>query len=808
MNDDVRIGGLVRRLTLEEKVRLLTGRDSWSLHPLPSIGLRSIVLSDGPVGVRGDTWDERSPSVNFPSPTAMAASWDPDVLRRIGEALGREARRKKVDVVLAPTINLHRTPYGGRHFEAFSEDPMLTGTLARHYVDGIQSQGVGATVKHYVANDSETERFTVDVQVDERTLRELYLLAFEEPIVVGGAWLVMSAYNSINGATATESPLLRTPLNDEWAFDGVVVSDWTAVRSIESARHEQDLVMPGPDGAWGDALLAAVRAGEVPEAAIDRKVVRLLRLAERVGALEGTKRAPLSGTEEAGTAVALEAAVRGTVLLRNDGILPLAEPPRIAVIGEGARWARTQGGGSATVIPASVSTPLDAIRERWPAAEVSWSLGAVVQSGIADLEPGSYTFDDIDGMEVRYFDAAGAELARERRTASGIVSFDAAALASRSALVEMAFRYTPEGGGDSVPFAVAGVSDWEIVVEGRLVASGHLRTRPGDDPATAILTPPWAPAALAIPGGSADITVRFRPQPSEIAGALALRVGRPPLDADGAELVREAAVAAADADLAIIVVSTSADVESEGFDRSSLALPGTQDELVRAVAAANPRTIVVVNSGAPVVLPWADDVAAVLAVWFPGQEFGAALAAVLSGDAEPAGRLPVTWPGREGDVPVTDVTPVDGVLPYREGLHIGYRAWLRTGSDPAYPFGWGLGYTTWTTDGLEIATDDEAVTATVTVTNSGRRSGRTVVQLYASRPDSALERPATWLVGFAPVNAAPGESVTASMRMPWRRLAHWQDGWQLEQGGFELRAALHVGDPGVAHHVEAPTALA
>jgi beta-glucosidase len=276
---DEELGRLVGRLTLEEKVLLLTGKDSWSLHPLASIGLRSIVVSDGPVGVRGETWDERSPSANFPSPTSLASTWSRDAVRAVGHGLGGEARRKGVDVVLAPTINLHRSPYGGRHFEGFSEDPVLTAELASEYVRGVQAYGVGATVKHYVANDSETDRFTVDVRVDERTLRELYLLAFEAPVVDARSWLVMSAYNSINGATASESPLLTTPLNDEWGFDGVVVSDWTAVRSVDSANHPQDLAMPGPNGAWGPALLAAVRAGRVAEATIDRKVVRILRLA-------------------------------------------------------------------------------------------------------------------------------------------------------------------------------------------------------------------------------------------------------------------------------------------------------------------------------------------------------------------------------------------------------------------------------------------------------------------------------------------------------------------------------------------------
>ena len=254
------------------------------------------------------------------------------------------------------------------------------------------------------------------------------------------------------------------------------------------------------------------------------------------------------------------------------------------MIGEGARWARTQGGGSATVIPKSVRSPLDAIRERWPSADVSWSLGAVVQSGIADLEAGTFTIERGEGMRVRYLDDAGVELAREVRAASSIVSFDAAALASRSALVELTFRYAPEGGGEITPFALAGVSDWEVEADGRVVAAGKLRTRPDDDPATAILSPPWTSLLLPTPGGSAEVTVRFRPRPSAISGGLALRVGRPPLEADADQLVRAAAAAASHADVAVVVVSTSSEVESEGFDRSTLSLPGSQDDLVRAVS--------------------------------------------------------------------------------------------------------------------------------------------------------------------------------------------------------------------------------
>src|SRR3954468_23284111 len=265
---------LLGRLTLEEKVRVLTGQDFWSTHALPAIGLRSMVLSDGPSGVRGAVWDERDPSLNLPSATALSSSWDLDIAHRYGVVSALEARRKNVDVVLGPTINLHRSPLGGRHFEAFSEDPVLTAELAAAYVTGVQENRVGATPKHYVATDYETERFTASTELSERALRELYLLAFEKPITEPRAWLVMSAYNAINGVTATEHALLQTPLKSEWGFDGVVISDWTAVRSLASAEAAQDLVMPGPGGPWGEALVQAVRDGRIPESIIDDKVRR------------------------------------------------------------------------------------------------------------------------------------------------------------------------------------------------------------------------------------------------------------------------------------------------------------------------------------------------------------------------------------------------------------------------------------------------------------------------------------------------------------------------------------------------------
>jgi beta-glucosidase len=792
---------LVDRLTLEQKVALLTGQDSWSLRAVPEIGLRSIVMSDGPAGVRGTRWDERDPSVNFPSPTALAASWNRTRAGQVGHGLGSEARRKGVDVVLGPTINLQRSPYGGRHFEAFSEDPFLTAELATAYVRGVQAHGVGATVKHYVANDAETDRFTVDVRVGERALRELYLLAFEGPVVDGPAWLVMSSYNGVNGATASENALLTTPLQDEWGFDGVVVSDWTAVRSIESARHPQDLAMPGPDGAWGDRLVAAVRSGEVEEKDVDRKVVRLLRLAARVGALEGygPSRTAAPATADELRGIARGTAVDGMVLLANDGVLPLAEPPRIALIGEGARVARTQGGGSATVVPESVVSPLEGLRRRWPEAEVTWSLGAVVQHGLAPLEPGTFTTPGGEpGLRVRYLDAGGRELGSEVRASASLVWFDGVAVATRATVVEIALRYTPPVAGAALPLAVAGLADVEVVADGRTVATLTLRTEPGDDPASAVLNPPWAPVTVPTAGTSVDLVLRFRPVPGGIPDSLALRVGTPPVDTDPQELIARAALTAAAADVAVVVVGTSNEVESEGFDRTTLRLPGHQDALVRAVAAANPRTVVVVNAGAPVLLPWRDEVAAVLAAWFPGQEFGDALADVLSGDAEPGGRTPVTWPATEDTVPVHVTTPdADGRLEYAEGIHIGDRAWRRAGVAPAYAFGHGLGYTRWRLSDLRASAVavGTAGEVRVAVENVGDRAGTCVVQVYAERADSRVERPARWLVGFAVLELGPGAVASAAVELPWRRLAHWADGtWQLEPGEYRLVAGLASDD--------------
>jgi beta-glucosidase len=806
--DEAELAARLGRLSLAQKVRLLTGADIWALSPEPAIGLRRMVTSDGPVGVRGEWWDERYPSANVPSPTALAATWDEVRIERIGRLLASEARSKGVDVLLAPTVNLHRTPYGGRHFECLSEDPLLTAQIGSACVRGLQAGGVAATVKHFVANDSETERFTVDVQVDERTLRELYLAPFEAIVRDAGAWAIMAAYNSVSGATMTENALLRDVLKQEWSFDGVVVSDWYAGQSLAAAGEGLlDLVMPGPGGPWGDALLAAVRSGEVPESAIDDHVLRVLRLAARVGALNGIAPAvvsPPEWTDDEITAELRSGAAASFVLARNEGpVLPLdvSSVRRVAILGPNAAVARTLGGGSATVFPRRVVSPLDGLR-----AALDDDVDIVHAAGVRPSDrlpiapidllrlPGS----DAAGVEVRFFAADGSELGREQRRAASMTWWgpinDELAVSQVDHVEVWTLARVPEDG--TYEIGTSGLGTFRLSVDGTTVFDTSIELPPGADIAEGIMKPPQQTALVELSAGrDIPVVLTYRPATgSATLGAEAVTMLIVQLNLarqrDEEAEFKQAVALAADSDVAVVVVGTTEEVESEGFDRMSLALPGRQDELVARVAAANPRTVAVVNAGAPVLLPWADDVAAVLLAWFPGQEFGDALADVLLGRVEPGGRLPTTWPLSEVGHP--SVTPVGGKLHYDEGLFVGYRAYDRDGHTPRYPFGHGLGYTDWAYEEVAAPANVKAgadITVRVVVRNTGSRVGRDVAQVYASRLDSSVERPVRWLAGFAPVELGPGESAAVDVVIAPRAFEHWDAAtrrWTTEPGTFRL----------------------
>jgi beta-glucosidase len=802
---EVDLAALLGRLTLEQKVRLLTGADFWSLPPEPAIGLRAVVLSDGPSGVRGRAWDERDTSASLPCGTAIAASWDDGLAERIGALLASQARGKGVDVVLAPTVNLHRSPLGGRHFECMSEDPLLTARIGTAYVRGLQAAGVAATAKHYVANDAETDRFSVDVRVDERTLREVYLAPFERMVTEGGAWLVMAAYNSVNGVTMTEHDLLIRPLKEDWGFDGVVVSDWTAARSTDgTGRAGLDLVMPGPHGPWGADLVEAVRAGRVPESAVDEKVRRLIRLAARVGALDGVAPAapvPVPPPRPAVGTLLRRAAAAGMVLLSNvDNVLPLdpARLRRVAVLGPNAAPGRGQGGGSAGVLADYLISPLDGLRAALePEVRVEYALGAAAGYGLEALTAAQVSHPDSGerGLRVRFCDREGTPLREEHRTGGRLIWLGDEIL-TRAATLEVAGRLRLDEGGP-VRVGLAGIGAFRLTAGDRVLVDEVVMPE-GTDLGAAFLNPPQRSAVLDLTAGEAvDLVLTY-----ELVGLPAVtvllgveRVPRP----DEEELAAAVAVARA-ADAAIVVVGTSEREESEGVDRTGLALPGRQDDLVRAVAAANPRTLVVVNSGAPVALPWREEVAAVLLTWFPGQEFGNALADVLLGIVEPGGRLPTTWGATEAEVPVLATAPVDGRLDYAEGIHVGYRAWLRHRAAPAYWFGHGLGYTTWVFEAMRLrepAADGTGGGVRVRLRNTGGRLGREVVQAYLARPDSIVERPRQWLAGYTAVWAEPGETVEVEVALEpaaWRYWSAETGTWAVEPGEYVLAVGRSVVD--------------
>ncbi|WP_329368737.1 glycoside hydrolase family 3 protein [Streptomyces sp. NBC_01483] len=794
------------KLDLDAKTRLLAGQDMWSLPALPEIGLESLVMSDGPIGVRGVHWTADDPSIALPSPTALAATWDPALARRAGILLAQEARVKHVHVLLAPTVNLHRSPLGGRHFEAYSEDPYLTGEIGSGYVQGVQSGSVGTTVKHFVANDAETDRFTVNNLLSERALRELYLAPFEAIVAHAHPWGIMTAYNTVNGTTMTEHHhLVNEILRGEWGFDGFNVSDWTAARATAGAiEGGLDVAMPGPRTVYGEALAAAVRAGEVEQAKVDQAVRNVLRLAARVGILEGAE--PVVTEPPAtvdGEALAREIARRSFVLVRNQGALPLGEGHKVALIGAAARDARVLGGGSATVFPSRVVTPLDGLTAALPEGSLTYAVGADPNEELPVAGKG-FTLRavcrDRSGTVIGTGSAPNGQIQWMGNDLPEGVTH--ATLHS----VELTGTFTPRESGTHT-LGIKGLGPFTLTVEGTVHFDGIQRSTK-DDPFLTFFGAPVERARVDLVAGETyEVSLRHvivvpEGAPLKTIG-FALAHQDPRRDPD--ELIAEAVEAARAADTAVIVVATTERVESEGFDRRDLRLPGRQDELVHAVAAANPNTVVVVNAGSPVELPWREEVAAVLLSWFPGQEGGAALADVLTGAHEPGGRLPTTW-GSLTAAPVTQVVPADGELPYAEDVFIGYRAWEKEGRIPSYAFGHGLGYTDWTYESIELGrgAGGAGTTATVRVRNSGARAGREVVQVYLAPVEADPGRPARWLAAFAGVEAGPGDSVDVVLEIPRRAFEIWDETtgtWAFVKGSYEVAASRSIIDRRVAARV-------
>ncbi len=775
-------------LELVDQAALTAGVGWWHTAAATDLGLEGVHVTDGPNGARGARWGEVSACM--PSATALAATWDRHLVQLIGEVLGDEALDKGARVLLAPTVNIQRHPVGGRSFECFSEDPLLSGVMAVAYVRGVQSRGVGCATKHFVCNDQEIERMSIDVEVDERPLREIYLAPFEAVVREAGVCMVMSAYNKLRGEFCSENrDLLVRVLKEEWGFEGVVVSDWFGTRSTAAVTAGLDLEMPGPASFLGHHLVDAVAQGTVPANAVGDAADRMLRLLQR---LDSHPPVALRSTE-ARNALARQAAAAGIVVLKNESsLLPLdpATMTRLAVAGPAAARLCPQGGGSAEVTLPYDRSPLQAVSARAPGTDVGYEPGCIIPGTVPPLGPsGLRTGNGGVGIEVAYFgsDEDDAEVIhRDVFTVSRLVWLGS----PHPSLTQGRFRaqattvFTPDR---------SGIWDFGLVAIGsaRLSVDDELLLDTVDAPLGegffGLATEEVTAAMELVEGVPYSLTVDFRIEREDLPLATASfgAAFRPP---DGA--LAAAADAARGADVALVVVGTDSRSESEGQDRTTLRLPGDQDALVSAVAAANPRTIVVVNSGAPVEMPWADDVDGIVQVWYAGQEGGTAVAEVLFGDVDASGRLPTSLPFRLEDTPAYQFYPGDGqTLRYGEGMLIGYRHYDTKGVAPRFCFGHGLSYTTFGYECLTLERDRTDLVVEVDVTNTGRRRGAEVVQVYVRRPGSGLERPDKELKAFEKVWLQPAETTRVRLHLSEQSFRHWDEPgsrWAVEKGDAEI----------------------
>ena len=797
--DDV-IARAIRELDLDDKVELLTGAAAFSLHGHEAIGLRPMIFSDGPTGVRGSEFVGGKKVALFPNATLLAQAWDEAAAARVGEMLAGESRSQDVDVLLGPTVNLHRSPLGGRLFEAYAEDPLLSGRLAAAYIRGIQRYGIAACVKHYVANESETQRRTVNVRVSESALRELYLLPFEICVADAHPWTIMAAYNDVNGVPATEQDELNNGvLKSEWGWDGLLMSDWGATKTAAPAANGGlDLVMPGPRGPWDDQLVAAVRSGAVVEATIDDHLGRLLRLAGRVGALDEI---PAERTGEMSRVVAADSpamrlslrnlASAGMVLLKGQDILPLqksliTDDSPLVLIGRHALETSLQGGGSAVVRPPHRISIADGLAEALGEERVRALDGVAVRSNptaaapelIIDPETGR------PGMRITSLGGSGAKQASTSSEVAEIVLGLSGGPHEGASVLELSAELVAPP-GTPLLVGVCGVGDWTLSYGDETYAFATTLL-PGDSAEVGFMVPPsWTHMVEVVPGRIllARLVISER---ITLAG-LVVQPGPTP---DG-QLITAAVLAAQDADPAVVVVGLTAEQETEAIDKRTLALPGRQDDLVRAVADAARRTVVVINSATPVLMPWLEQVDAVLWVGLPGQEGGHAIADVLLGKAEPTGRLVTTFPVADGDGPAWNVTPQEGALDYVEGTRVGYRGWYGADVEPAFWFGAGLGWGAWDYRSADQVPSDDGVALTVVLANTADRASREVVQVYWRPEGSAPVR----LVGYAVADEVlSGEERTVTCDPRAFRL--WDEaasGWVMPSGGTFL-VARGLGD--------------
>lgn len=805
-----RVDAILSRMTLEQKIDMIGGVNGFYVGAYPDLGLPALKMADGPMGVRN-----YGPATAMPGGINLAATWDPALARQVGEQIGRDARAKGVNFLLGPGVNIYRSPRNGRNFEYFGEDPYLASQIAVGYIEGVQSEGVSATIKHFAANNSEFSRHTLDETVDERTLREIYLRVFEAAVKQAHVGAVMDSYNLVNGEHLTQNKFLDTEvLKNEWGFQGVLMSDWGATYDgIAAANAGLDLEMPF--GAFMNRanLMPAIRDGRVSEATINDKVRRILRLEFRFHWLDRPQTdlsVPRFNLQ--GDGVALKASLEGTVLLKNSGSsLPLDKHTikSIAVIGPDAYPAVPEGGGSAGVRPFSAVSFLEGIaNELGPSVRTYYDRGIPALSDLAartnfsteesggevGLQGEYFAGDDLQGdpavrridRHIDFGEVAGAELGYAAQT------YPAGAGSA---------RWT---GYYSAPKAGA----YDCFAQSTGEAGGYYRVYVDDKPVLDDWTQARALvgyATLTLDAGPHKVVVEHRGRP----GFLGMRF-RFGIVSQSDYVDSEAEKLAAQADAVVLTVGFDSQSESEGSDRT-FRLPPGEDELIEKIADINPHTIVAITSGGAVDMTgWIDRVPAILESWYSGQEGGTALAQILFGDADPSGRLPVTFDRRWQDNPVYDSyypQPGSDKVSYNEGVFVGYRGYERSGKKPLFPFGYGLSYTTFRDENLRIKpVGDESRSGdppetglryevSWDVTNAGRRSGADVSEVYVGELHPSVPRSARELKGFVRVQLRPGETRREKVMLNGRAFSYFDTNtheWHVDPGKFVIYVGSSV----------------
>jgi beta-glucosidase len=797
--NEKQISDWLSRLTLEEKVQFLRGDDQFSSRGNKRLGIPGIKMADSPQGVRaGGT------ATMFPSPVAMAATWDTDLIERVGNALGAELRAKGSDMLLGPCVNIHRSPLGGRNSESFGEDPLLASKITVAYIKGVQSQSVAACVKHFAANNIETRRLYLDVEADARFLHEIEFPAFRAAVQEAGTLAVMASYNKVNGEYSwANRTLLDDVLRKEWGYKGIVVSDWGAewmlpipANLLASTRAGLDIHMPN-GWAYGEPLIAAVKQGQVSEQTIDEMVRRVMRVTLRLNLIKDTHTPdPDKVNTLEHQALAREVAARSIVLLKNTrGLLPLdrASLKSIAVIGPNADVAPLGDRGSANVPTPYTVSPLQGLRNKLSdAVAIHFARGYAIDD-FKPMADGALLPDQIHGdrgLRAEYF--ANKDLSERPvvvRTDRQVDKQIDVPEAARDAKGYFSARWS----GKLMPGKLVspGASHAKILFLG-LRGSGGKSSLYLDD-------------HLLIENTTGDVSVvksarvdLMPGHPRELRLELTDAKRGTTLELLSASAspnpFKEAVAAAGASDVAVIFAGLNTDDEGEGMDRFNMNLPGLQDELIQAVSRANPRTVVVLFSGTPNrMTSWVNQVPAVVQAWYPGMEGGNALAEVLLGDINPSGKLPVTFGRRREDY--ADFPNFPGKndrVRYAESIFVGYRHFDKDKIAPLYPFGHGLSYTNFAYGNLNVrrvgkGTDFEA---SVDLKNAGKREGSEVLQLYIGNPIARLPRPPQELRAFDKVRLKPGETTRVVLHFDQSALSYYdpaKSAWTFEPGKYEIR---------------------